>query len=73
MHVELKQVDGPLDTEGRVIYVNPRHVALIEPELRADEEGQSFITNIIIVDVGLRKVAGTPSEIRKALNGGTRS
>lgn len=66
MFVELTTV------AGEKIYPNPRHVALIEPVAVQSEDEQSFITEITIVDVGVRRVSGSPTEVRKALNGATR-
>lgn len=73
MFAELTEVTGPLDTEGHALYVNPRHVALIERVTNASApERQSFVSEITIAGAGKRRVVGSPTEVRKRLDEGGR-
>jgi hypothetical protein len=67
--IELTEVTGPLDAEGQKLYVNPRHVALVERGVNASApDRQSFVAEITIVGVGKRRVQGSPAEVKRALN-----
>jgi hypothetical protein len=67
--VELTEVTGPLDTEGSKLYVNPRHVALVERGVNASApDRQSFVSEITIAGVGKRRVNGSPAEVKRILN-----
>jgi len=74
MLIELTEVSGPKDEEVGKIYVNPRHVAFIEDGVKGiDAEAQSFVTEIHFLLDGKRlRVRVSPSEVRKAFNGGAR-
>lgn len=76
MLVELTRALGTTgDTRGESVYINPRHVALIERDASAAEGAPCFVTDITL-SLGQRavkvRVVGEPRQVKQLLNAGGR-
>lgn len=75
MLVELSRALGSTDTKGDTIFVNPRHVALLERDTSI-EDGKPVFVSELTLSLGGRttkvRVVGEPRQVKQLLNAGGR-